>query len=191
MPFPLTFGSLVALLWLAWLAYWAVSALATKPDARAETGLSRLAFGVPIWLAAWLMIGSGVPGTLNQRFVPASPGIAIVGTLLVAIGLGFAVWARVHLGANWSGMVTVKQDHKLIRSGPYGIVRHPIYSGLILAVLGSALVIGYWRAIVGFVLVVLGVVYKAGLEERWMIETFGQAYEDYRAKVPGLIPFLL
>lgn len=70
-----------------------------------------------------------------------------LGLLMVICGLAFAVWARIHLGRNWSGTVTVKEDHELIRSGPYGIVRHPIYTGLLLAIAGTAIVFGEWRAV--------------------------------------------
>ena len=79
---------------------------------------------------------------------------------MVAAGLAFAVWARVYLGRNWSGTVTVKQDHELIRSGPYGFVRHPIYTGLLLAMLGTAIAIGEWRGLVAFALFTIGFLLK-------------------------------
>ena len=95
------------------------------------------------------------------------------------------------LGRNWSGVVTVKQDHELIRSGPYRYVRHPIYTGLLIAFAGSAIARGEWRGILALAIVFAALWRKLRLEERWMIETFGDAYLRYRAEVRALIPFVL
>ncbi len=115
----------------------------------------------------------------------------MVGTALVLLGLAFTVWARVHLGRNWSGIVTVKQGHELIRSGPYRWVRHPIYTGLLLAFMGSAIALGQWRGVLAMLIVFAALWRKLRLEERWMIETFGAAYTAYRNEVAALIPFVL
>jgi protein-S-isoprenylcysteine O-methyltransferase Ste14 len=109
---------------------------------------------------------------------------------LLAAGLGFAVWARVHLGRNWSGTVSVKEDHELIRSGPYAYVRHPIYTGILAAVLGTAIASGTVRALIGLVIIAAALVRKSHIEERFMRETFPGQYERYSAEVPALIPFL-
>jgi protein-S-isoprenylcysteine O-methyltransferase Ste14 len=111
--------------------------------------------------------------------------------VMLATGLALAVWARRHLGRNWSGIVTVKQDHELIRSGPYGLVRHPIYTGLLLAILGTAGAIGEWRGLFAFALITVGFVLKFKMEERFMSETFGEQYARYRAEVRSLIPFVI
>ena len=110
---------------------------------------------------------------------------------MLAAGLGFAVWARRCLGRNWSGIVTVKQGHELIRSGPYALVRHPIYTGLLLAILGTASAIGEWRGLIAFVLITAGFVLKLRIEEDFISETFGEQYARYRAEVPALIPFIV
>jgi protein-S-isoprenylcysteine O-methyltransferase Ste14 len=109
---------------------------------------------------------------------------------LTLAGLLFSAWARVHLGGNWSGIVTVKEDHELVRSGPYGIVRHPIYSGLLLAVVGSALARGEWRGVVAVVIVFWAFRRKMQTEERWMRERFGNGYQAYSERVPALVPFI-
>jgi protein-S-isoprenylcysteine O-methyltransferase len=104
--------------------------------------------------------------------------------------MAFTLWARFFLGRNWSGTVTVKVNHELIRGGPYGTVRHPIYMGLSLAFLGTAIGFGELRGLVGLPILVFGWKYKANVEERFMIGQFGAQYERYRREVKGLIPFI-
>lgn len=179
-------------LWAAWLIYWSVSALNVKTTRRRESLLSRAGHGVPLLIAAWLLVTPRLSsGMLGARFMPAGPAGSLAGTGLVLLGLLFTVWARVHLGRNWSGIVTLKQDHELIRSGPYRWVRHPIYTGLLLAFIGSAIALGQWRGGLAVLLVFAALWRKLRLEERWMIETFGAAYTSYRNEVAALIPFVL
>jgi len=102
-----------------------------------------------------------------------------------------AAWARRYLGTNWSSTVTIKEGHELVTAGPYAIVRHPIYTGLILAFVGTALAIGEWRAVLAAVLGVIAFWRKLSLEERWMREQFGERYQAYSRRVPALIPFVL
>jgi len=114
-----------------------------------------------------------------------------VGVALTAMGIAFSIAARAWLDGNWSGTVTLKQGHELIRNGPYALVRHPIYTGMLLALFGTALVIDRWRALIGFAILVAGLLYKMRVEERFMAEQFGDVYARYRAEVPALIPFLV
>jgi protein-S-isoprenylcysteine O-methyltransferase Ste14 len=132
-----------------------------------------------------------MPGVLGERFLPDAPATFWAGFAIVALGLGFTVWARVVLGRNWSGIVTVKQDHELVTEGPYRWVRHPIYTGLVVAFAGSATARGEWRGVLAVLIVFVALWRKLTLEERWMIETFGDAYLRYREKVRALIPFVL
>jgi len=129
---------------------------------------------------------------LGDRFLPVVSWRVwgVVGVALNFAGLLFTVWARVHLGRNWSGAVTLKQDHELITSGPYRIVRHPIYTGLLLAFAGLAVARGEWRSILGLVIMALSFWLKLRIEERLMVEQFGSAYETYRRRVNALIPFV-
>jgi protein-S-isoprenylcysteine O-methyltransferase Ste14 len=184
------FGWSLAILWLGWLAYWVIASAGTKTTARAESWQSRVAYSLPLWAAAILLIGRDF-GVLSLRFLPATAWLPVVGVILTAGGLAFAIWARRHLGSNWSGEVTVKEGHELIRSGPYALTRHPIYTGLSLAFLGTAIAIGEWRALIAVALAAGSFWYKLGIEERVMRETFGPAYDAYARDVKALIPFVL
>lgn len=127
---------------------------------------------------------------LGERFVPFAEWVFWAGAAITLGGLLFSVWARAHLGENWSATITVKERHELVTSGPYGIVRHPIYSGLLVAFVGSALARGEWRGVVAVILVAWTFWRKLGIEEQWMRERFGVDYEAYARRVPALVPFL-
>jgi protein-S-isoprenylcysteine O-methyltransferase Ste14 len=188
----LIYANLIPALWLAWCVYWMIAARSVKADRRRESVRARAAHLVPLVVAAWLVAASTLPvGFLCARLWPATPRTYFGGALLVALGLGFACWARVHIGRNWSGIVTVKQDHELVRSGPYRWVRHPIYSGLLLAFVGSAVARGERRGVLAVAIAFLALWAKLRVEECWMTETFGAQYTRYRAEVAALIPFVL
>jgi protein-S-isoprenylcysteine O-methyltransferase Ste14 len=179
----------LAVLWLAWLAYWLAAARNVKPARRRESPASRLLTIVLTIPAAVLLAvrGPWLPW-LSARFLPDTMIVYLLGLLMVVAGLAFAIWARVHLGRNWSGTVTVKENHELIRSGPYAIVRHPIYTGLLLAVLGTAIVFGEWRGLLAFCFLTIALLLKLQREERFMEERFPDTYPSYCAQVPALIP---
>jgi protein-S-isoprenylcysteine O-methyltransferase Ste14 len=181
-----------AVLWLSWLAYWIAAAWNVKATRRHEPYASRLGHVVLVVLAAALLAFHQQPFQwLDARFLPPAMPTYWLGLLMVAVGLAFAVWARVHLGRNWSGQVTVKEDHELIRGGPYAIVRHPIYTGMLFAILGTAIAFGEWRGLIAFGLLTISLVPKLRMEERFMRETFGERYVRYCAGVPALIPFIV
>jgi protein-S-isoprenylcysteine O-methyltransferase Ste14 len=183
---------LVPALWIGWGAYWWALSVHVKAAARRESVASRLLHVVPLLLAAILLwLPRLRVGVLDERFVPFAAWPFWTGAALTLVGLLFTVWARVHLGSNWSGIVTVKEGHELITSGPYGIVRHPIYTGLLLAFIGSAIARGEWRGVLAVALVVGALSRKLRLEERWMREQFGNAYQAYSQRVAALVPFLL
>jgi protein-S-isoprenylcysteine O-methyltransferase Ste14 len=185
-------GGLVLLLWIAWLVYWRVSAADVKPAVRHESKWSRTSYVIPILIASILIsirpIAGG--GFLFSRFLPQGIDGYWLGVILVAAGLGFSFWARQHLGRNWSGTVEVKQDHQLICTGPYQFVRHPIYTGILIAFLGTAIVIGQWHGVLAALIAFGSFWRKLALEERFMRETFGSAYEEYRARTAALISYL-
>ena len=114
-----------------------------------------------------------------------------IGAAVTAAGLLFAVWARRHIGRNWSGQVTIKSDHELVTTGPYGMVRHPIYTGLLLAFAGTALAVGEVRGLLALAIACAALWRKLKLEERYMREQFGEAYVEYTRRVAAIIPFLL
>jgi protein-S-isoprenylcysteine O-methyltransferase Ste14 len=186
----LSYRQLMLWLWSAWFVYWVVSALSVKSTRRRESPVSRLSHVVPLLVGVALILGPRVPSQwLSLRLLPAGPPQVALGLVLLAVGLAFTVWARVYLGRNWSGMVTVKEGHELIRSGPYAYVRHPIYTGLLVALLGSAVACGELRALIGLGIVAGAFILKLRIEERFMRELFPQQYQRYRAEVPALIPF--
>jgi protein-S-isoprenylcysteine O-methyltransferase Ste14 len=182
-------------LWVAWGLYWWASALDVKHNQRRENVASRLGHIVPLVIAAVLLTPDRLPlgpfQFLAQRMFPGSIALYLGSVVLTAAGLLFTVWARIHLGRNWSGTVTVKQDHELVDNGPYRYVRHPIYTGLLVAFVGSALARNEWRGVLAVLIVFVALWRKLRLEERWMIETFGAAYLRYRQRVAALIPALL
>jgi protein-S-isoprenylcysteine O-methyltransferase Ste14 len=186
------YWQVIAALWLAWILYWLWSAAHTKTTQRRESRASRLSHVLPLLLGAWLIFRPrlSLPRLpwLSRALLPQGDARFLIALLLVAAGLAYAVWARVHLGANWSGSVTQKQQHELIRTGPYAQVRHPIYTGLLVALLGSAIACGEPRALLGLAIVVLAFVRKLRIEERFMDELFPQQYARYRAEVPALVP---
>jgi protein-S-isoprenylcysteine O-methyltransferase Ste14 len=107
----------------------------------------------------------------------------------IALGLAFCWWARLHLGRFWSSHVTRKSNHRVVDSGPYALVRHPIYTGILCATYATAIAKGTLFGICGNIIITLGIWMKARLEEQWLTQELGQDYEAYRRGVPMLIPF--
>jgi protein-S-isoprenylcysteine O-methyltransferase len=178
-------------LWLALGVVWLATALWTKrAQERVDIG-SRLLYGTPLVLAFYVTFG-GYPrfDWLQTRLYPHNTVTEASGVVLTALGLAFAIWARFSIGANWSSAVSVKVEHQLIRTGPYAWVRHPIYSGLLLAMLGTAITVGKVRDWVGLILLWLAFWIKSRMEERLMLKTFGPDYEDYSRTTGALIPRL-
>jgi protein-S-isoprenylcysteine O-methyltransferase Ste14 len=110
---------------------------------------------------------------------------------LVAAGLAFSAWARRHLGRNWSGVISLKAGHDLVRSGPYRLARHPIYAGLLLAMLGSAGAWGDWRGLLAYALALIAILPRISAEDALMARTFGDRYRDCRQNTAAIIPFLI
>lgn len=145
-----------------------------------------------IFMLIWVFLSvQGQSGLMQQRIVPDDPAAGLVGIFITIIGLGFAVWARMHLGRNWSSRPGIKVDHTLIRTGPYRFVRNPIYTGILFGYAGTAIVIGELWAF--FIILYLLAVFlmKIHGEEKFLLEEFGEAYIQYRKEVKGLIPYLL
>lgn len=179
-------------LWLAWLIYWMVASRGNKEVAQHESGVSRASHVIPLSIGAWLLLAQRTPwAPLNERFVPHAEWTFVAGAFLVALGLAFSSWARVYLGGNWSAAVTLKRGHELVRSGPYRFVRNPIYTGLIVAFVGSALARGTWGSVLGVTIAFGAVWHKARIEERVLHTAFGKQFDDYKRDVAALIPFVL
>ena len=179
-------------MWLGFLAYWWAISRSVKETERRESAPSRLARLFLIVGAAALLCLPSVPlPWLNQRFLPRGAWCFWTGATVTAFGLLFAVWARRQLGKNWSQAVTLKEGHELITSGPYALVRHPIYTGLLLGFLGSAVARGEWRGLLAVALVFAVLWHKLRLEEKWMRAQFGEPYEAYSRHVAALVPYII
>jgi protein-S-isoprenylcysteine O-methyltransferase Ste14 len=178
--------------WILAGLYWVVSGISLKPVARRERSGPRAAHVAVMILACVLLFNSRASlGPLAARFVPGGNWIQWMGFALTAAGCAFAVWSRVLLGGNWSATVTLKQGHELVRSGPYALVRHPIYAGFLVAVFGTALVVGEMRALLAFAIAFAAWLEKARREERFLRDEFDGEYVEYSRSVKRLIPFIL
>jgi protein-S-isoprenylcysteine O-methyltransferase Ste14 len=177
-------------LWIAFGAVWLTWALRTKPVKSREGAASRLSHVAFTVAGAYAMSDSIEPRWLHRPIFPASPWLQILAILITAIGIGFAIWARVYLGGNWSSFVTVKVEHQLVRTGPYRWVRHPIYSGLILGLFGTALAQRRLGGLVSVALFYTGFKIKSRIEERAMTSTFGAEYNDYSRTTGAIVPKL-
>jgi protein-S-isoprenylcysteine O-methyltransferase Ste14 len=161
--------------WLAFVVYMIVAAFNTKRTETKEGILSRTTHNVLIIIGALFLYTRylGI-GFLGVRFVPRSSAVILVGAALTLIGLCFATWARVSLGRNWSGTVTIKKDHELVRTGPYAYFRHPLYVGLAVALLGTALAQGAWRSLAGILAIYAAFWQKARTENAFLARRFGE-----------------
>jgi protein-S-isoprenylcysteine O-methyltransferase Ste14 len=182
---------LIDILWVAWAACWWIASLRGKPILRRESRSSRLSHTLPLAFAALLFIRPSLFGPwLTTMLWPRGFGTEIAGAVLVAAGIGFAVWARMWLAGNWSAQVTLKQEHELVRSGPYRLVRHPIYTGLLLAMLGTAIAADHVAGVIALALATGAIMRKMPIEEAVMADAFGASYADYSRDTARLIPLI-
>ena len=193
----------LALLWACWAGYWILAAAGCRRAARTEARSSRLAHLLLLASSyALLFLEPITTGVLATPILQATPitqpssvlygsGFALYGSgfALTACGLGLATWARVHIGRNWSGTVAIRSEQRLVESGPYAWIRHPIYSGLLLALAGSAIAIGTLAAVLAVTIAIVAFWRKIQIEEGWIDSAFGHEYADYRRRVGGLLPF--
>ena len=179
-------------MWLSYLAYWWAMSRNLRATEVREPISSRLLRLVAIVGAVALLWLPVVPlPLLRERFIPSGAYCFWSGAAATAAGLLFGVWARHHLGSNWSQAVTIKEGHELVTSGPYAVVRHPIYAGLLTAFVGCAVARGEWRGLVAVGLVFIVLLRKLSLEEKWMAAHFGASYEAYTRRVAALVPFVI
>jgi protein-S-isoprenylcysteine O-methyltransferase Ste14 len=185
------FHNTLVTIWTVFWVAWILPTVFGKRTIRRQSSGSRI-LQIVLLLVAYVLIVNGRLGwdLLNRRVVPAGTVSLWSGYGLLLAGMLFAGWARVFLGGNWSSSVTLKQDHTLIRSGPYRIVRHPIYTGLLVALLGTAIVLGELRCFIGVILAAMAWKMKSITEEVLMVQEFGDQYTRYRLQVKGLVPYL-
>ena len=189
----------VSIVWLVWYVPWIAavvwSAKTTTQMGTDIQGAHRLLSGLGVMLLFFVpatsggtLFGSALLGLFATKLWHEPDWAAWSLVALTVVAFGFCWWARLHLGRLWSGFVTLKEGHRVIDTGPYALVRHPIYSGVILAAIGSAVVIDKWRCVVGVGLVVIGYCLKAGREEAMLSRQFGDAFEEHRRHTGFLIP---
>ena len=179
------------IIWIVWLMSWvAASFWSDRPQKRVAT--------LQTWIYRAAMIAGGILLTpWTGQLLEEKPiwevsfvGVYVLAAVMLA-GLSLTWWARIYLGPLWSSVITRKKDHKIIDTGPYAFVRHPIYCGLIVAILATAVAEGKATALLGSALVILGVWLKACTEERFLMTELGpEIYDAYCRRVPMLIPFL-
>jgi protein-S-isoprenylcysteine O-methyltransferase Ste14 len=171
---------LATLAWIVFLLYWFFSALKLKAIKRREPHRERVVYLVFMVAVYFLMFNDRLSfGWLSTRFVPDTVAIGATGVALTVLGVAFAIWARWHLGQNWSATVTLKEGHELIRSGPYGRIRHPIYTGMLLALAGTALAVGEYRGLLGLGTAIVCFTAKARKEERYLVTEFGEKFKEH------------
>jgi len=176
-------------LWVLWLVSWHVAALwRSKPTVKAPRSSYRGQFVVVA--LGFFLVFNGVPRLQQPQLWPVGDALGWSMEGLILAGILFAWWARIHLGKLWSGGIERMAEHRVVDSGPYAIVRHPIYTGLIGAALAVAVIRATPWALLGAALFALGFALKAKVEERFLQEEIG-GYDAYRARVRMIVPFVL
>jgi protein-S-isoprenylcysteine O-methyltransferase Ste14 len=184
----MSFITAIATLWILFYSYWLLSAIGVKKAVRATPW--RKGVGIRLLLVVAALVLTRLL-RLHHMFFRHPTGLLlnIVGIVLCVTGLAFAVWARVNLGRNWGTPMSLKEGHELVTTGPYQYVWHPIYTGILLAVLGTAFVVGmFWLLI--FLIVCLFFIYSARTEERLMMKAFPDTYPEYKKRTRALVPFV-
>jgi protein-S-isoprenylcysteine O-methyltransferase Ste14 len=184
-------GKFIACCWLIVGVVWAVGALSVKRTKEQQPVSGRLVHLMFMVLAAMLLSGRIGGPFLNWVILPQTFAMGAIGEFIMVSGLVTCIWARVVLGTNWSGRVTLKEEHELIRRGPYKVVRHPIYTGLLCMALGTAILVGRLGAFLALLIYFLSLWAKLLREEELMAKHFPDTYPPYKARTKALVPFLL
>ncbi len=184
------FNTLLSVLWIFFIAYWLISAAKSKKTIRNSTWWQGASFRFLALVVIILLFKSQAFQNLALNYDTAPHELAgIIGIILCVLGLALAVWARVYLGRNWGMPMSVKENPELVTSGPYKLIRHPIYTGILVAAVGSALVDGLWWLI--FVIIYIAYfVYSAQAEEKIMTKEFPNEYPAYKKRTKMLLPFI-
>jgi len=181
--------SLAEGLWTAFGVYWLISALRRKPVKEREPWYERLRHLLPMAIAFALVFRTDSHfGWLGVHFISDLVAMDIFGVCVTAGGVAFAIWARKHLGENWSATVSIRAEHELIGTGPYRYVRHPIYTGMLLALIGTVLVLGEVRGLIGLGIAVVSFYLKAHKEDVWLGREFGKRFEAHTKQTGMFLP---
>jgi protein-S-isoprenylcysteine O-methyltransferase len=184
--------NIISACWGVFIIVWLLAAIFTKRTVYRESGAQRLRYMIPILIGCYLLFrGYRLPYPFYLHIIPQTNAILVAAAILCICGLGFCFWARVVLGGNWSGTVTLKENHELILRGPYRLVRHPIYTGLLAMVIATVIQQGHIAGMIGLVLVFVSLWIKLSDEEELMRKQFPDQYAAYRRRVKRIIPFIL
>jgi protein-S-isoprenylcysteine O-methyltransferase Ste14 len=180
---------IVTISWAVVFAVYLVLMFTNKRTRERDAAGTRVWYHVPTILSYLFMFSPMLwIGELGKSWITRGVVEEGFGTALAVAGGALAIWARLSIGRNWSAVVTVKEDHHLVRVGPYAWIRHPIYTGLITAMAGTALVNRRWAGVVALALMTAAFLFKSRIEERFMVRTFGREYEEYRAQSGAFLP---
>ena len=175
----------LAIGWAVFWTYWLVAAFSMKRGRPAWSRELRIRAVIVVLAILLLRLGA-----FQDNVLHSDPWLAGLGLLLFAAGLGFAIWARIHIGRNWGTPMSQKDDPELVTSGPYQLVRHPIYSGVLAAGIGTAVALS-WSWLIAVALAGVYFIYSATIEERNLTEQFPDTYTVYRRSTKMLVPFIL
>jgi protein-S-isoprenylcysteine O-methyltransferase Ste14 len=187
------FQVVLGLLWLVWVGYW-IAAVAYEGATNRSKETERRVGGTGFLFIILLFVmlpPFGDNGALGVLYLVPPEALRVLGLIMVTTGVTLAIWARRHLGTNWSGVPSLKKGHELVTTGPYSAVRHPIYTGIMFGMLGSTLVLGTVGSLAVLVLASLVVAVRVHQEEGLMVSQFGEAYEEYRKKTKTIVPWIL
>lgn len=177
--------------WIAFLLYWRIKAMDTKSSRRREPSAVGIVRALTFLVVVALLSIPRIPlPWLYRQLWPTGLCAFWIGAAVTVAGLLFAIWARRHLGRNWSSEVTIKQGHELITTGPYVLARHPIYTGILGGFLGTAIAVAQVRGVIGFALIFVVLWAKLRTEEQWMRSEFGETYAAYAQRTAALVPYL-
>jgi protein-S-isoprenylcysteine O-methyltransferase Ste14 len=182
---------LLALIWLAWVISWVVASFWSGRTKTHVQTLASLVYRLPILLGA-ILLSPWTAAVLGEHklYDPGNVGTYVLAAV-VLLGVSFTWWARIHLGRFWSNAITHKEGHRIVDTGPYGLVRHPIYTGLILAILATGVAVAMWTSLLGALLISFGQWRKARMEESFLRIKMGpDAYGSYSRRVPMIVPFI-
>jgi protein-S-isoprenylcysteine O-methyltransferase Ste14 len=184
--------NIISACWGIFLVVWVLAAIFTKRTVYRENTSRRLRYLIPILLGCYLVFrGYGLGPPFNAHLMPHTETILCAAAILCLCGLGLCLWARAVLGRNWSGTVTLKENHELIVRGPYRLVRHPIYTGLVVMLTATWMEHSHIAGMIGLLLAFVSFWIKSNNEEDVMLAQFPHDYPAYRERVKRIIPFLL
>jgi protein-S-isoprenylcysteine O-methyltransferase Ste14 len=177
-------------IWTVFGVYWLLAGTRGKQEQTSESPIYRalrLAILVVVFTLLFAKWTARV-GPLGSSFLIHRPVLGYIGFVLALAGIALAMWARIHLGQFWSDKVVLKVDHQLIRTGPYAHLRHPIYSGVLLGVAATALVLGEWRGVVAFLILLINYWIKARREDRMLADRFRESFAEHAKHAGFLLP---